>query len=237
MILVSIVDFPSLITITGSIWIRSTIKIILIAIAAAIIGFATSRTHTDLVLCYKLISQLIVAFCIIRIRKIESKRMRISVASISIFLMLCAAALISYLAVKQGQKYVAQAKVHIAKSNSQANSDKLDYTTREIVEYKNTSSDGHEYLRTCDSSGYVLKSKYPISRFSGDIAYTKPISAYETIAISKECNAFSQSLGTGKWCWANGGFVIEFPKVRIGFPRGELYCKEFDSFEHQCRCE
>ena len=100
------------------------------------------------------------------------------------------------------------------------------------------SSDGHSYNVTCNDHGYVLRSKWPVSRFVGTGAATVIETGEEVIYFGKDCDAFSEHLGTGTWCWANGGFVADLEHRRIGFPRQELYCPAEPNFEtgFECGC-
>ena len=40
-----------------------------------------------------------------------------------------------------------------------------------------------------------------------------------TLYIGKSCDAYSKVYGKGRWEWANGGFVVQFPHKRFGFAR------------------
>ena len=42
-----------------------------------------------------------------------------------------------------------------------------------------------------------------------------------TIYLGRACDAVSPRLGRGRWGWANGGWLVAFPRRRIGFPRQE----------------
>lgn len=86
-----------------------------------------------------------------------------------------------------------------------------------------TSGEGHAYTLTCNSNGYILRSIAPVSRFIGQGANTRVLRNTEVIYLGRSCDAFSDVLGQGKWCWANGGFVAELEGARIGFPRQELW--------------
>lgn len=86
------------------------------------------------------------------------------------------------------------------------------------------SSAGHRYEYKCNKHGLVLSSKHPISRFVGSGAGTSIVEGIETIFLGVSCDAQHKVFGTGKWGWANGGFLIEFDKTSIGFPRQELHC-------------
>ena len=85
-------------------------------------------------------------------------------------------------------------------------------------------ADNHSWNLTCNPSGYQLKSKYPVSRFVEAGANSSTTEAIETIYLGKSCDAQHKLFGKGKWCWANGGFTVEFAKNSIGFPRQELAC-------------
>ena len=70
----------------------------------------------------------------------------------------------------------------------------------------------------------ILTSKNAVSRFIGQGADTSVIRGIEVIYLGRSCDAYSQTLGGGAWCWGNGGFVAEFAGSTIGFPRQELHC-------------
>jgi len=84
------------------------------------------------------------------------------------------------------------------------------------------SASGHQYRYSLNTDGAVLDSLYPVARFTGTGAMTQIITGIETIYLGRNCDAFSKVLGTGSWAWANGGFVVEFDAVKIGFPRQEV---------------
>ena len=101
------------------------------------------------------------------------------------------------------------------------------------------SSDGHEYELTCNASGYILESKHPTSRMIGRGAGTQIVRGIERLYLGKNCDAFNQAMGSGSWCWANGGFVADLENGRVGFPRQELFCPrdENEAFALDCWCE
>lgn len=99
-----------------------------------------------------------------------------------------------------------------------------------------TSSAGHDYSLSCNSNGYVLNSIAPVSRFLGQGASTYIQRQTEVIYLGQSCDAFSELLGNGQWCWANGGFLAIFPKIKIGFPRQELFCSTPQDPGAVCRC-
>lgn len=99
------------------------------------------------------------------------------------------------------------------------------------------SSEGHSYTSSCNASGYVFSSEYPVSRFIEGGAASRIEKGTEVIYLGKSCDASNKVLGSGKWCWANGGFVIEFEAgSRLGFPRQELYCPANDDLGLNCGC-
>ena len=102
------------------------------------------------------------------------------------------------------------------------------------------SAEGHFYELSCNASGYVLKSDHPVGRFFGSGASTTLTEDRETIYLGRSCDAARTGWSGGKWCWANGGFVIEFDEYRIGFPRQELFCpqgqKGPDLMDLSCVC-
>ena len=97
-------------------------------------------------------------------------------------------------------------------------------------------SDGHEYKLSCNANGYVLTSVNPIVRTTGSGAGTEQVKGTEIINLGKSCDASHKLFGTGKWCWANGGFRAEFEGHLFGFPRQELYCEPEPTFAGNCSC-
>jgi hypothetical protein len=53
------------------------------------------------------------------------------------------------------------------------------------------------------------------------------------IYLGRACDARSPQLGRGRWGWANGGFLITFPRRHIGFPRQDPPIS--DLTDSQCR--
>ncbi len=98
------------------------------------------------------------------------------------------------------------------------------------------SSAGHEYAVSCNASGYVLNSAYPVARASGQGASFHFNSGTETLYLGKSCDASSEHFGDGKWCWANGGMRIDFKDSFIGFPRQELSCETAPDLGLDCNC-
>lgn len=98
------------------------------------------------------------------------------------------------------------------------------------------SSGGDQYKMTCDLSGYTLASVQPISRILSYSKKTPVVNEQEIVHLNRNCAAYSKYLGAGKWCWANGGFVIELAESRIGFPRQELVCQGDNNLGINCRC-
>jgi hypothetical protein len=96
--------------------------------------------------------------------------------------------------------------------------------------------DNHSWMLTCNVSGYVLKSKYPVSRFIEGGANSTSTEAVEEIYLGRSCDAEHKVLGKGKWCWANGGFRAEFSSHSIGFPRQELSCPNEADAISGCEC-
>ena len=87
------------------------------------------------------------------------------------------------------------------------------------------SSAGHSYIVDCNEDGYVLTSRYPVGRFLGSTgASTRVEVETETLYLGRSCDAFHPKFGQGQWERSNGGFVLEFNNLRIGFPRQDLDC-------------
>ncbi len=85
---------------------------------------------------------------------------------------------------------------------------------------------GHLYEATCNASGIVLRSTYPVGRFFGQGAGTTISDTRETIYLGAHCDAARDGFGAGTWGWANGGFRVTFPEIEIGFPRQEIHCDD-----------
>jgi len=97
-------------------------------------------------------------------------------------------------------------------------------------------SDHHSWSLSCNESGYVLTSQYPVTRFHEAGANSSVTRDRETLYLGRSCDASNAALGTGKWCWANGGFAAEFETHRMGFPRQELICPGRSYEAPDCRC-
>ena len=67
-----------------------------------------------------------------------------------------------------------------------------------------TDGNGVAYSSVADAHGMTLKSSRAV------------------IVLGKACDASSPQFGKGTWSWANGGFVVQFGQMSIGFPRQEL---------------
>ena len=98
-------------------------------------------------------------------------------------------------------------------------------------------ADGMEYDVSCSADGYVLTSKYPVTRMIGTGVDTQAVPGIEKIYFGKSCDAFHKVFGKGKWCWANGGFLAEFPDHSFGFGRQELTCQGAEAYQGNCGCE
>jgi hypothetical protein len=87
-----------------------------------------------------------------------------------------------------------------------------------------TSEEGHRYELTCNNSGAVLTSTYPVERFFGEGAGTTVRAGREVIYFGRSCDAFKPSFGTGTWRQSNGAFGADFDQKEFVFPRQELIC-------------
>ncbi|WP_298559932.1 hypothetical protein [uncultured Aliiroseovarius sp.] len=101
-----------------------------------------------------------------------------------------------------------------------------------------TSGSGHDYDMTCNQNGYVLHSTSPVSRWVfGEVgSNTYTVRQTEVIYLGRSCDAQTEIMGAGEWCWANGGFVVEFDGGRLTFPRQELLCLEYENLGDDCLC-
>jgi hypothetical protein len=98
-------------------------------------------------------------------------------------------------------------------------------------------ADGIEYEISCNADGYVLTSKYPVTRMISTPVDAEPVSGIEKIYFGKSCDAYHKLFGPGKWCWANGGFLAEFPDHSFGFGRQELNCQGAEAYQGHCGCQ
>lgn len=96
--------------------------------------------------------------------------------------------------------------------------------------------DNHSWSLLCNQSGYVMRSQFPVSRFHEAGANSKISNEIETLYLGRSCDAKHSVLVAGSWCWANGGFVVELERQRIGFPRQELQCPVRESQSLGCQC-
>ena len=49
-------------------------------------------------------------------------------------------------------------------------------------------SNGHEYEGSCNADGYVLKSKYPVTRTIGQGSSTSYVSSIEKLYLGRTCD-------------------------------------------------
>ena len=98
-------------------------------------------------------------------------------------------------------------------------------------------SNGHEYEGNCNTDGYVLKSKYPVTRTIGKGYKTEYVSGIEKLYLGRTCDAYHEIYGSGRWCWANGGFIAEFADARFPFARQELFCPSDEDLGLECVCK
>lgn len=52
----------------------------------------------------------------------------------------------------------------------------------------------------------------------------------DKLYLERNCDAYSPEHGKGSWGWANGGFIITFEALSVGFPRQEI------DIGHQYNC-
>ena len=98
-------------------------------------------------------------------------------------------------------------------------------------------TDDTEYEISCNADGYVLTSKQPVTRMVTTPVDAEPMVGIEKIYFGKSCDAFHKLYGKGKWCWANGGFLAEFPGRTFGFARQELNCPGAEAYQGNCGCQ
>jgi hypothetical protein len=77
---------------------------------------------------------------------------------------------------------------------------------------------------------------YPVRRYLEAGAGSSFSAGKKTIFLGAQCDTFSEHLGAGQWCWANGGFRAGFADRELGFPRQEVYCPSDDKLSSNCQC-
>lgn len=97
-------------------------------------------------------------------------------------------------------------------------------------------ADGHEWDLQCNDNGFKLRSKSVVTRFIEAGVNSRAEKSRETLYLGRSCDALHSVLGSGTWCWANGGFKADFSGTTIGFPRQELYCEPKPPFVLGCGC-
>ncbi|MCT4654496.1 MAG: hypothetical protein N4A65_01665 [Cohaesibacter sp.] len=90
----------------------------------------------------------------------------------------------------------------------------------------------HRWRLSCNAHGYQLTTAFPASWYDEQLRFREE---RITLYLGKACDASSAPFGKGTWCWANGGFVAQLEKRRIGFPRQELMC-DAQKLNYECRC-
>lgn len=98
-------------------------------------------------------------------------------------------------------------------------------------------ADGTEYDISCNADGYVLTSKQPVTRMVSTPVDAEAVTGIEKIYLGRSCDAFHEVFREGKWCWANGGFIAEFPNHTFGFGRQELVCEDAEAYRGNCGCQ
>lgn len=97
-------------------------------------------------------------------------------------------------------------------------------------------ADGHEWDLQCNDNGFRLRSKSVVTRFIEAGVNSRTEKSREALYLGRSCDALHSVLGSGTWCWANGGFKADFSGTTIGFPRQELYCEPEPPFPANCGC-
>jgi hypothetical protein len=112
----------------------------------------------------------------------------------------------------------------------------LTISTSPIYARDYVSGDGHEYSISCNSNGFSLKSRLPVTRFLENGAASRSIRLRnEVIFFGKSCDAFNKVFGSGTWCQANGGFSASLEGHDYFFPRQEPFCGD-DYVDYSCLC-
>lgn len=85
------------------------------------------------------------------------------------------------------------------------------------------SADGGLFSYETNKHGAVLMSLDPAGAPLIQSEQSKPqISAGDALYLGRSCDAFSRVHGEGNWVVTDGGFLVEFPGVRVLFPGQEI---------------
>ncbi len=81
------------------------------------------------------------------------------------------------------------------------------------------STDGTLFSFEENEHGAVLTSIEPLNGpLIVDETEAIPIDVGDALYLGRSCDAFSLEFGDGSWSWTNGGFIIDFPGLRVAFP-------------------
>ena len=83
-------------------------------------------------------------------------------------------------------------------------------------------SNGQIFFAEKNENGAKLTSKYPVSVYTEAGVASTFEEKLDVIYVGKSCDVYSARYGDGTWGWANGGFIIEFKNMNLGFPRQAL---------------
>ena len=99
-----------------------------------------------------------------------------------------------------------------------------------------SAASAEEFVQThnealCNENGYVLE---PNNQMQDKQLENKLLSSNLYLGVS--CDSYHRQLGSGSWCWANGGVLVEFSGEVLGLARYELPACPQHSDELACSC-
>ena len=80
------------------------------------------------------------------------------------------------------------------------------------------STDGDVFSFEQNQHGAVLTSIEPTMEILATNDTSPKMDIGDIVYVGRFCDAFSNEHGEGSWSWSNGGFIVEFPDLRIAFP-------------------
>jgi hypothetical protein len=92
-----------------------------------------------------------------------------------------------------------------------------------------------DYELQCNANGYVVQfnaaGSGAIREAIGNTRRGEP-----PLYLGRSCDAASDSLGGGKWCWGVGGFVVDLAEATLDLPGQRPGCDPLPTLGEDCLC-